>query len=496
MQFAYNDNGERVQPLYSGERASCPLCHGRVIGKCGKIYARHWQHYNDGHCDIWTERETLWHRDWKKLFPEPWREIIIRKGEKIHIADVKTVNDFVIEFQNSSISIDTITLREKFYGNMIWIVNSKTFFDNFRLQSIVSTRCAEIEHVASQEIYSLSRLFKYELDEIAEQVVKIENDISWTLGNKESKKKKINSLMFLERNFDAFLMNSVEWYNGRKLWWDSETFDLISQIGDATLHDISQNYDDIATTKDQLESGFRTQIRIDKLGVVQINGKVLKVVNYEKLTPRNYYKIYAILKSDLFLSLPKVVTFGSETEFLFHRLKMEQYDYAIDPSDEIFQLAVHILELKKRLSQLQAAIVLKTSNIKAKLWPHIESRIKLAKEELSLIDKENFILESRKKALVDQRTQIEASRALEIETRSAEILKIKRNKCLVVEREMRDLYTFEWRNERKSWRAASCPVFFDLGKEYLYQRMDYNTLKKVQKLPFLDELLLNKFKII
>lgn len=41
------------------------------------------------------------------------------------------------------------------------------------------------------------------------------------------------------------------------------------------------------------------------------------------------------------------------------------------------------------------------------------------------------------------------------------------------------LYGFRWKNERKSWSETGCPVFFDIGKDYLFQRLRGNTLRKI-----------------
>lgn len=90
-------------------------------------------------CDHWWENETQWHRDWKNCFPEEWQEVVhfAADGEK-HIADVKTPSGLVIEFQRSAIKPEEQFSREKFYKNMIWIVDGtrlKTDRENFELMS-------------------------------------------------------------------------------------------------------------------------------------------------------------------------------------------------------------------------------------------------------------------------------------------------------------------------------------------------------------------------
>ena len=51
-------------------------------------------------------------------------------GEK-HIADVKTKDGIVVELQNSPMDLDEMRSREKFYGRMVWIVNSTKFMNQF-----------------------------------------------------------------------------------------------------------------------------------------------------------------------------------------------------------------------------------------------------------------------------------------------------------------------------------------------------------------------------
>ncbi len=115
----------------------CPHCNSEVIAKCGRIKIWHWSHKSRNLCDPWWENETEWHRSWKDCFPEDWQEISHideLSGEK-HIADVKSPFGLVIEFQHSAFKDDERNAREKFYGNMIWIVDGmrggldKRYFD-------------------------------------------------------------------------------------------------------------------------------------------------------------------------------------------------------------------------------------------------------------------------------------------------------------------------------------------------------------------------------
>lgn len=133
MQFAERDN-KRITAS-PGEKGTCPLCQQEMIAKCGDIKIWHWAHKSLDICDEFKEPETEWHRKWKEHFSEKQREVIIKKGNDYHIADIKNQHEMVIEFQNSPISFDDIRKRESFYtpsvypNRMLWVFNCKDSVD-------------------------------------------------------------------------------------------------------------------------------------------------------------------------------------------------------------------------------------------------------------------------------------------------------------------------------------------------------------------------------
>jgi competence protein CoiA len=116
-------NGVKTTPK-KGINGHCQLCSAEVVAKCGDIKVHHWAHKSNIECDHWWETETPWHRNWKNCFPLEWQEIIHKdsNGEK-HIADVKTPDGLVVEFQHSFITKEERDARESFYEHMIWIVD-------------------------------------------------------------------------------------------------------------------------------------------------------------------------------------------------------------------------------------------------------------------------------------------------------------------------------------------------------------------------------------
>jgi hypothetical protein len=73
--------------------------------------------------------ETPWHRNWKKAFPESYREVsqFDHTLLEIHRSDVQTPCGTTIEFQNSPITLKELRSRESFYPNLVWVLNGKKF---------------------------------------------------------------------------------------------------------------------------------------------------------------------------------------------------------------------------------------------------------------------------------------------------------------------------------------------------------------------------------
>jgi len=131
MQYAVTKLGPKTEAA-KGLAASCGICGAPVIAKCGRIKIHHWAHLAEKDCDPWSEPETEWHRAWKRYFPEDCVEVTV--GE--HRADIRK-DGLVVELQNSSLSVEKIEARERFYGNMVWIVNAESFAERLFLLKVM-----------------------------------------------------------------------------------------------------------------------------------------------------------------------------------------------------------------------------------------------------------------------------------------------------------------------------------------------------------------------
>lgn len=122
MEFALSEDGVRIKATKTAE-GFCDMCGKPLIPKCGSIYKHHWAHKAGKDCDPWWEPESDWHRNWKNLVDETFREIVIQKNGVKHRADICLLSGIVVELQNSPLSFDERCEREAFYENMIWIIH-------------------------------------------------------------------------------------------------------------------------------------------------------------------------------------------------------------------------------------------------------------------------------------------------------------------------------------------------------------------------------------
>jgi hypothetical protein len=122
MKYAIVDGlREEARPDLQGE---CPGCGRPTLARCGEVRVRHWAHRGRAQCDPWWENETAWHRAWKDVFPAAWQEIVhpAENGER-HIADVKTPDGWVMEFQHSYLEQAERRSRDAFYPKLLWVVD-------------------------------------------------------------------------------------------------------------------------------------------------------------------------------------------------------------------------------------------------------------------------------------------------------------------------------------------------------------------------------------
>lgn len=116
-------NNERATPSPRAT-GSCPACGRPVIAKCGDVKVHHWAHRGKTSCEHGREQKTPWHNAWQSQFSTDWleRRDYAESGE-VRIADVRTERGVTIEVQHSPLCAQEIAARERFYRNLVWVVN-------------------------------------------------------------------------------------------------------------------------------------------------------------------------------------------------------------------------------------------------------------------------------------------------------------------------------------------------------------------------------------
>ena len=146
--FALVDNVRvDITDVKSGQRGICPLCGAPMVAKIGCVRTPHWAHWRSRQCDDWYHPKSAWHIAWQNQFEVSWQEKPIVKGEGIkHIADIQTPAGVTVECQISKIEESERRARERFYGDMIWIVAADREGKlNFSAETIGCwTRCMEL----------------------------------------------------------------------------------------------------------------------------------------------------------------------------------------------------------------------------------------------------------------------------------------------------------------------------------------------------------------
>lgn len=472
MQFGIDENNNRSEPLFSGQKARCPLCGGTLVGKCGDIYTWHWQHTNDRECDPWKEHETPWHRKWKAKFPKIQQEVIIERNGEKHIADVKTKNNTVIEFQNSSISTTTIEIREAFYGKMIWVINAKSFKENFKIRSMVSSALRSIEEESSYEFENIKKSYSKhieELDKTLQELLKEKNLIDSEFINGKKNLDKLNESKLDIDILQATIIESVRTRHFNE---------ILYKFGYDVRDNIEEYLTEIGKSKAIIDKNQKFLIQISEYENYCIEDDSFKIVAYENINEKNYYRTKAILKTTLKTFFPEIVTFNSELEFRNFNVKSKLYEFAIDLTETVDRLNSEILENSDKINKLN-------ESIREVITINLNKNISLTEEEISKLNTQIEELTDKIQRQTKKLEDTKIQSGNEIVEYEVEFKQENQEKKYEAMKKHKGFYYFEWKHERKTWLVSDKPIFFDIGEDYLFQKVKSGVLKKITISDFL-----------
>jgi hypothetical protein len=486
MRFACINEEIRTVPVFSGQRAFCRLCGGELIGKCGEINIWHWQHFRGGECDAWKEGETEWHLNWKANFPDNWQEVIIEKSGEKHIADVRTENGIVIEFQNSSINASTIQTREGFYGRMIWVVNAKSFKSNFHIWSVVNSNIKRIESEKKDSLWAISEKYKNKLTSIRNKIDENSKAISENINKQESKFQSQERLDEIKNEFDDFVCNVIAKWSCGRLYLDFTPMEIFRTVGDQLRTQLREIPLSIEKLKISIESKEKRIVEWENLECIEIESKIFRLVKYETISPSDLPEIRVISKSTRETFFPDIRALESEYEFRRYQYQKHLTDFFFDPAKTIGLLSKDIETDKKVVSVLENSFLSLKAEIKFMIAENIENQTQVIKQELSelqftyreLVSEKEVLLAGYNQSIQEKEETISALKE-ELESQG----KIEKSKVM---RESKGLYRHTWKNERKCWQVSSKSIFFDIGEDYLFEKVERGEFKKVYISKFLD----------
>ena len=160
MIFARDEKGNLVEASRSefGEtpRGFCPCCGKQLTARVGEVRRPHWAHESGERCDEWWEEESEWRAAWmKKLRECPALDLqnTLEKEGVRHFYDVKDGESRIWVFRRTRLSTEHVTMREQFFGQMLWFVEAK----ESEWRRFISDRGSFLKKKIALRTYSLSR---------------------------------------------------------------------------------------------------------------------------------------------------------------------------------------------------------------------------------------------------------------------------------------------------------------------------------------------------
>lgn len=165
-----NDIRIHISETSNTETYFCQICNQKLKlisehQRNGQNISAHFSHIgkpsNDSRIyipctDTWHYCKSEWHLAWQNMFPKEFQERVVSNGVEKHIADV-LLNDTVVEFQHSSISIKEFRERNDFYNecgyDVIWV---------FDLSDQISRGIIKIDRLDNSKFYwrSVPKFFR------------------------------------------------------------------------------------------------------------------------------------------------------------------------------------------------------------------------------------------------------------------------------------------------------------------------------------------------
>lgn len=487
MQYAIVE-GVKRKP-FKGGKGLCPLCGAAFIAHFGQTEPAHWQHAPGADCDLWHEPKTAWHIAWQNKFPEAWQELPMEDEvtDEKHFADVRTDKGLVIEFQNSPITPSTISQRETFYGNMIWVVNANTFKDSFVIASRVKVEVKRFEDTLFMKEFQIKADIDAEIREQEAEVNNLRNELKNAIEDMKKLQKRIDEYQKditeykgLSERITKWITNSegnIEVENGMDL------YDYLQRSYKERLLSIMNSICQDTGLPNKTEEELR---ELTNLEDDEIEGRKVKKISYDKINEGNYSKVYAIARvsqKTLFRDPQKIY---DKLELFRYKYSTDKFDFLMDKSEDIIRLqqSGENLKAQKRNHEQELEQVKDEIAQLVKKW--LSRQATSSQEELERLN--NIQIPALTEKYDRERAFLENMQNSKVEKLQAALEDLEQkneNDKWKIRMENKGLYRYKWKREHKAWRAASRPVFFDIGEDYLFEKIDNNSFRKVRMEEFI-----------
>lgn len=210
------------------------------------------------------------------------------------------------------------------------------------------------------------------------------------------------------------------------------------------------------------------------------------IAEFKDLRPDLIDRCIIINKADKDTIFPTILKFRSEQDFHTYQYKTTSYLFAVNPAITLVRLNDEIARLQNKCQLLTTERPDYRQLLTEKLTKFLQDELKLneqhyyeAEEKQLEIQSKIYTLEMQreeyKEEIEEQYSRSEKEDQLKYEAEKSRIMKV-----------FKGQYSFVWKRERKSWSDAFCPIYFDIGKDYLFERTEVDTLVKVSIAEFLS----------
>ncbi|PKO99310.1 MAG: hypothetical protein CVU03_02310 [Bacteroidetes bacterium HGW-Bacteroidetes-2] len=479
MLIALDINGNRIQ-AYKGGLGKCQVCKNEVRAYCGEINIHHWRHIDLAKCDFWKENETEWHRKWKKKFPIEWQEVIVSDGEQIHRADIKTTSGLVVEFQNSSISSTDVKKRERFYSNMIWLINAEGFKENFEIWSVVTAQLSYLDK--TNPTFNLDSIFSKDsvnVSALKNDITTIEREINSNGYKIRKLTDNIDEIIKLESDLnqtvDQFLEGTLGYYNPLKSFKSAirEGLPLLSK----TLEEYTET---IKLKKSHLEK-IET---FEKCKIPSLEN--FTIVDY-KLISSKHYKICKLIKKESMNSFfPDIINFSSAQDF--DRMSRNQnYILVIDFTTIIETLNTEIVKLEGNILKVKNNQFKQKDTLKIDIESFLRTEKMNGKATIVKLKDKNLELQNELKVQEEQLQEtIRQEQLEEIKANERAEKAIKKRRYDIM-KDYKGVYGYHWKYKRKTWDFAKKPLYLDFGNS-IFHLQNSNTFIKISHQDFVKKI--------